>query len=263
MPMTSELVTRAKDGSGTPFLFCHGDTSTRGFYALRLADLLTCKQPVYLLHPHVDPHPKLTIEEMARSHVSQLVAAQPTGAFRVGGYCNGGLLAWEIACQLDRLGREVEAIVLVDTISLNARPVFRAIARLLGFVAAIVPKRMGEKLKVDGMLTIWRVFMRAGLLRKGKWRQYLSEPTLYSRAMSNYVPSKMKTRVFCVVCEESRRKKIFSTTPWVNIAHELRSNIVTGTHYGCITKHVGEVARSFDEFFHSIDDAAQENASIR
>ena len=263
MPTTSELVTRAKDGSGTPFLFCHGDTSTRGFYALRLADLLTCKQPVYLLHPHVDPHPKLTIEEMARSHVSQLLAAQPTGAFRVGGYCNGGLLAWEIACQLDRLGREVEAIVLIDTISLNARLVFRAIARLLGFVAVIAPTKMGEKLNVNGMLTVWRGIMRAGLLRKGKWRQYLAEPTLYSRAMSNYVPSKMKTRVLCVVCEESRRKRIFSTTPWTNVARELRSNIVAGTHYGCITKHVSEVARSLDEFFRSIDDAAPEKASIR
>ena len=171
---------------------------------------------------------------------------------------HGKLLANSIA-----LGREVEAIVLVDTISLNARPVFRAIARLLGFVAVIAPKRMGEKLKVDGMLTVWRGIMRAGLLRKGKWRQYLAEPTLYSRAMSNYVPSKMKTRVLCVVCEESRRKKIFSTTPWTNVARELRSNIVAGTHYGCITKHVSEVARSLDEFFRSIDDAAQEKASIR
>ena len=199
---------------------------------------------------------------MARSHVSQLVAAQPTGAFRVGGYCNGGLLAWEIACQLDRLGREVEAIVLVDTISLNARPVFRAIARLLGFVAVVAPKRMAEKLNVDGMLTVWRVFMRAGLLRKGKWRQYLAEPTLYSRSMSNYVPSKTKTRVFSVICEESRRKKIFSTTPWINVASDVRSNIVAGTHYGCITKHVSELARSLDEFFRGIDDAAKEKASI-
>ena len=113
------------------------------------------------------------------------------------------------------------------------------------------------------MLTVWRGIMRAGLLRKGKWRQYLAEPTLYSRAMSNYVPSKMKTRVLCVVCEESRRKKIFSTTPWTNVARELRSKFVAGTHYGCITKHVSELARSLDEFFRSIDDVAQQKASIR
>ena len=112
------------------------------------------------------------------------------------------------------------------------------------------------------MLTVWRVFMRAGLLRKGKWRQYLAEPTLYSRSMSNYVPSKTKTRVFSVICEESRRKKIFSTTPWTNVASNVRSNIVAGTHYGCITKHVSEVARSLDEFFDALDDEAQKNSSI-
>ena len=87
--------------------------------------------------------------------------------------------------------------------------------------------------------------------------------TGYSRAMANYIPPWIKTRVLSVICEESRRKKIFSTTPWTNIARELQSNIVAGTHYGCITKHVSEVARSLDKFFRSIDDAAQEKASLR
>jgi len=80
--------------------------------------------------------------------------------------------------------------------------------------------------------------------------------------MSNYVPSKMKTRVISVVCEESRRKKIFSTTPWTNVASDVRSNIVAGTHYSCITKHVGEVARLLDDFFLTVD-VAQEKASVR
>jgi hypothetical protein len=62
-----------------------------------------------------------------------------------------------------------------------------------------------------------------------------------------------------VVCEESRHKKIFSTTPWTNRASNVRFNIVAGTHFGCITKNVSELARSLDDFFRTVD-VAQEKA---
>ena len=245
MPATPELVTRAKDGSGTPFLFCHGDRDTRGFYALKLADMLTCNQPIYLLHP-LEFDLKLTIEERARAYLPYVLAAQPTGAFRLGGTCNGGLLAWEIACQLDRMGREVEAVVLVETISLNARLVLRAIAKLLGFIAVVAPKRIGEKLKVEGMQTVWSMGkgMRARW-RTGKfWNIHVS-----SQATSNYIPPKLRTRVLCVVCEESRTRPSFSSIPWTNLAPDVHCDYVAGTQNSCLTKHVGEIARSLDEFF--------------
>ena len=76
-PATAELVTCAKKGYGTPFLFCHGDYSNRGFYALKLADMLTCDQPVFLLHPYPDPDPELTIEETARLYLPHILAAHP------------------------------------------------------------------------------------------------------------------------------------------------------------------------------------------
>ena len=107
-----------------------------------------------------DPDLKQTIEERARAYLPHVLATQPTGALRLGGTCNGGLLAWEIACQLDRMGREVEAVVLVDTISLNARPVLRATAKLLGSIAILTPKRIGEKLKAEGMRTVWSMVQR-------------------------------------------------------------------------------------------------------
>jgi thioesterase domain-containing protein len=243
-------MTRVKEGSGTPFLFCHGDWGrTQGLYAFKLADMLTCNQPVYLLHPYPNPDPKLTIEEMARAYLSHVLAAQPTGAFRLGGACNGGLLAWEIACQLDRIGREVEAIVLLDTMSVNARPVFRAIANVLRFIAVVVPKRTSEKLKVDGMRAIWGIGrgMRA-FSRTGKWN-WSSTPALpVSRANSNYVPPKLRTRVFCVICEESRKRPIFSSKPWINLAPEVQCEYVPGTHLSFIREHVGEVARALDKF---------------
>ena len=248
MSATPELITRAKDGSGTPFLFCHGDWgATRGFHAFKMADILTCNQPVYLLHPCVNIHPKMTIEEIAQAYLPHVLAAQPTGAFRLGGHCNGGLLAWEIACQLDRIGREIEAVVLLDTISLNARPLLRAIAKLLGCVAVAAPERIGEKLRFEGMRTVWSIdkVMRS-ILRTGRRNLSLSLPISY--ANSNYIPPKLRTRVLCVLCEESRTKLKFSWTPWTNLAPEVHYSYVAGTHWSCIN-HGGEVAHLLDEFF--------------
>jgi acyl-CoA synthetase (AMP-forming)/AMP-acid ligase II/thioesterase domain-containing protein/acyl carrier protein len=247
MPTTPELVTRAKDGSGTPFLFCHGDYTTRGFYALKLADMLTGNEPVYLVHPHQDDT-KLTIEEMARVYLPHVLAVQPTGAIRVGGYCNGGLLAWELASQLDRMGREVEAVVLIETISLNARLVLRAIAKLLGTIGTIAPKRIGEKASANGMWALRRLGKRMkAIWHTANWHVDIFGP--YSRVMSKYVPPPIVTRVLCVVCDHNRASTSYSSKPWINLAPVVQSKIVAGTHVTCITKHVSEVARSIDEFF--------------
>jgi len=113
--------------------------------ACQLADMLTCTRPVFLLHPYLDPGPKLTIEEMARSYVPHLLAAQPSGAFRLAGHCNGGLLAWELAFQLDRLGRQVELVVLINTLSLNARLALRIVAQLMKFISIVRPRGLANK----------------------------------------------------------------------------------------------------------------------
>src|ERR1700733_5683648 len=60
----AKLVTLARDGSGTPLLFCHGDYAMRGLYALKLVETLTSDHPVYLLHPYPNPDPKTTVEDM-------------------------------------------------------------------------------------------------------------------------------------------------------------------------------------------------------
>jgi acyl-CoA synthetase (AMP-forming)/AMP-acid ligase II/thioesterase domain-containing protein len=232
-PSSEERVTCAKDGRGLPLFFCHGDFTTRGFYALKLADMLTCGRPVFLVHPYL-PGPKLTIEEMARSYVPHLLAAQPTGAFRLAGHCNGGLLAYELAFQLDRLGRQVEVVVLVNTISLNARLALRIIAQLMRFISIVSPKTIGEKIKLDGMRAIWNRLKRT------------IYPGPYLRAMSNYVPPKLRSTVLVVLCEENRVMKEYSAAPWTRLAPNVRSRYISGGHHSCLTIHASELAFLLD-----------------
>jgi hypothetical protein len=65
------------------------------------------------------------------------------------------LLAWELAHQLENLGREIEFVVLVETRSFNARRPFRIVARLTRFIAAVARGKISEKFKFDAMRAIW------------------------------------------------------------------------------------------------------------
>ncbi|HZT57626.1 MAG TPA: thioesterase domain-containing protein, partial [Pyrinomonadaceae bacterium] len=58
-----------------------------------------------------------TVEEMATSYVEAVRAAQPRGPYLLGGWSMGGLVAFEMARQLQALGQEVSLLALVDTIA--------------------------------------------------------------------------------------------------------------------------------------------------
>jgi oxalate---CoA ligase len=229
-----ELVTRAKDGDGTPFFFCHGDFATGGLWALKLVDMLNCTQPVFLMSVCSEPNPSFSLVETAKSYVPHLVAAQPSGPFRLGGFCNGGLLVWEIAHQLESLGHSVEFIVVINARSLNAslpiRTVFH-VARLLG---AVAPTKIGEKFKRDAMRGVW--------IRFGE-RIYYGP---YLRAMSNYLPPKLRNDVVAVLCDEDRMVKGFSSAVWRRLAPKVYCRYIPGNHLSSITTHVSELARVLD-----------------
>jgi len=114
-------------GSRVPFFFLHGDYFGGGFYCRNLARHLGPDQPFYALHPHgLDSRPvPQTIEAMADDHLRTLRALRPEGPYLLGGHCNGGLVAFEMARRLQAQGRRVDLLVLVDASARNAR--FRAL----------------------------------------------------------------------------------------------------------------------------------------
>src|SRR5205085_5695962 len=95
------LVAVQASGSQRPFFYLHGAWDSDAFYCFHLAQHLGPDQPFYALAPYnfdgVQNVP--TIEEMAAAHISSLRAIQPEGPYLMGGFCNGGLVAYEMACQ--------------------------------------------------------------------------------------------------------------------------------------------------------------------
>lgn len=104
-------------GSKRPFFFLHGDWTGRASYCYPLARHLGADQPFYVLEPYrFDDLPAPpSYEEMAAAHLKTMRAIQPEGPYLLGGWCNGGLLAYEIALQLLVEGQKVDLLVLMDS----------------------------------------------------------------------------------------------------------------------------------------------------
>jgi amino acid adenylation domain-containing protein len=118
-------------GSRTPLFFVHGDVEHGGLYCHNLARRLDSELRFYAVAPHgLDGRPlPWTIEAMAVDRVAAIRAIQPNGPYRLGGFCRGGVLAYEMARQLEAAGEAIDALLLIDSRALNAPPPYRLLHR--------------------------------------------------------------------------------------------------------------------------------------
>jgi thioesterase domain-containing protein len=62
-----------------------------------------------------------TVEELAGEYVALIRAQQPHGPYRIGGMSFGGVVAYEVAQQLERQGQPVEQLLLLDALLPQSR----------------------------------------------------------------------------------------------------------------------------------------------
>jgi len=88
-----------------------------------ISDRLGPQQPFYGLQAQgVDGRlpPLKTIEEMAAQYVEAIQSVDATGPYRLAGYSGGGVIAYEMAQQLRRQGKQVQSILMIDTLAPEA-----------------------------------------------------------------------------------------------------------------------------------------------
>ncbi|HEY9807298.1 MAG TPA: thioesterase domain-containing protein, partial [Candidatus Obscuribacterales bacterium] len=115
----SPLVPLQPVGAKPPFFCIHPVMGVVLPY-YELARQLGTDQPFYGLQPLglEGQHPPLTtIEEMASYYIQAIQAVQPRGPYRLGGWSFGGLVAFEMAQQLQQAGHEVTLLALLDTLA--------------------------------------------------------------------------------------------------------------------------------------------------
>jgi acyl-CoA synthetase (AMP-forming)/AMP-acid ligase II/thioesterase domain-containing protein len=251
-------VTEASAGCGDPIFYCHGDYLTRGLYARKLGDMLKLDRPVRLVHAGFDPNEERPMQVIAAEIVPEILAAQPAGAITLGGYCNGALLAWELAHQLRAAGREVSKLVIIEPISFNARRKFRALNQVWA--------ALGEEVRAKQMVRHWRfavwkpgaaVITRLALHKIMPDRFPLAPPRPTGRSpyedrmtdlvfdtMARYAPPRLDVPVYCLSAVEGENRDQYEPGFWRPLARSLDIRPIKGQHLSCVTVHLKDLAET-------------------
>ncbi len=103
-------------GAKAPFFCVHGVTGDVFGYR-DLSNALGDAQPVIGLRAigwdHQDYYDS-SIAQMAERYIEAMKSYQPTGPYRIGGYCFGGIVAYEMACQLEKMGEKVSLLAVFE-----------------------------------------------------------------------------------------------------------------------------------------------------
>jgi thioesterase domain-containing protein/acyl carrier protein len=126
----SALVPIRVGGRRRPFFGVHGGAGTSLLF-YPLAHLMDAEQPFYGLQAvglYGRETPQRSVEAMASRYISEIKSVQPHGPYALGGYCFGGLVAYEMAVQLLAAGEAIELVAMFNapSASYNERfnPVF-------------------------------------------------------------------------------------------------------------------------------------------
>ncbi|MEM5383781.1 acetoacetate--CoA ligase [Paraburkholderia phymatum] len=113
---SSPILVPMRAGTGTPLFLVHG-LSGSAMECWALVQALRSPRPVFALQARgldgVEPTQRY-VEELAACYIDEMRAVQPNGPYSVTGYSLGGLIAFEIAQQLERAGDQVGMLCLLD-----------------------------------------------------------------------------------------------------------------------------------------------------
>ena len=253
----------------TPFFMLHGDYTAGGFYCRWLAEAAGPAQPVYAIPPYspVDSRPALTIPAMAERHAAAVRRIQPQGPYRLGGYCDGGLVAYELARRLHEEGEVVELVFLVDTVLPNAR--YRLLFPLIDALCRILhrdPTRRADQ-QAYLMDRVWDVMRRSPLRRLGhflgipsRWvvrrlravrgpgkraatpvAEEAAPPAVppvvrhFDRARRIYFPGKYEGRIELIQSTDGGPVPTLRDLGWDRVAQEVELTPTTDSHVSIVT----------------------------
>jgi|GEM_PF-1875866 len=273
-------------GTRTPFFYLHGDLSGGGFYSLKLSRALGHDQPFYVMPPQdIRTLPAApTIEEMAAAHLEALRAVRPKGPYVIGGFCIGGLVAFELAQQIKASGDLVEMLLIID--AAPESKMLRTLRGLAGTVGALLRWDDDEKVRLFGRWAVWRTRLAQGIGQnvrdqtraaprriyqrvtgvRDSWRRRLSFgkkrpapvesasplqierdlPSAFQWASAIYRPKPYDGPVALLLSEDVIGAARNPSREWRELAPKTSVFALPGSHLECITEHVETLAKEIE-----------------
>ncbi|RJR43848.1 MAG: acyltransferase domain-containing protein [Desulfobacteraceae bacterium] len=152
VPSWSSLVEINKGNGSKPPLFLMHSEGGNVLEYWPLCRYLDPDQPVYALQAkglEGDTAIAMTIEEMAAHFISEIQKVQKSGPFFLGGYCLGGLVAYEVARQLIDRKEKVSFLSLISTRTPQSLRNLRFSVSLPGVFIDLLRVRFG--LEIDNL----------------------------------------------------------------------------------------------------------------
>ncbi|MFI6099320.1 amino acid adenylation domain-containing protein [Lentzea sp. NPDC051213] len=248
----SALVPIRTDGSRTPLFFVHPVGGDVLCYA-NLAAALGEDQPFYGLQVPDDAPD--TIPALAAQYIE---AIPVDGPIRIGGWSMGGVIALEMAAQLEESGRAVELVAAVDLLEPPgpAAAEFDEAALLAWFASDLSGlvdsdwKPSADVFRVESPLET----LHAGAIEAGVLSPDIDLATLGSivdrftrncRALATHAPRPVRSQVLLVRAEDGAT--VETTQKWLALCDGVEQIDVAGDHYSVVKRPgVAELAVALD-----------------
>ena len=170
-PSWSSLVPIKSNGSKPPFFCIHAHGGNVVGYR-DLAHHLGPDQPFYGLQAqglNGEPAGSRRIEDMAAHYVEEIRAVQGRGPYFIGGWCFGGIVAFEMAQRLQARGEEVALLAMIDIIRPKYPRLFpgtTALQRLVNLIITRIDHEVSTFLTVEPKAMVSYYAERFGRLVK-------------------------------------------------------------------------------------------------
>lgn len=264
-----------QSAEGAPsFFFLHGDYTGGGFYSLKLAREMGADVSFYALPPCGTDggNAPASFEEMADRHLAAVRAVQPDGPYYLGGTCNGGLIAYEMARRLEADGQSVRLLALFMASAANLR--FRRLQQVVNKVAGwfgYAPehqRRIFLRLREIAMTfskrgpigalgyALYKSIRLPGEVKRlmslsqggAADRPHVDLRAHYLLAEDAYMPQPYSGPVVLLWPEGESEKAEQASRWWCQLVPDLDVRMLPSTHFACLTSDVkllaGELASS-------------------
>lgn len=258
------MIALQSGGQQRPFFFLHGDWTGGAFYCFTLAQALGPDQPFYVLgtYKFAAQQTLPTVEKMAAAYIAELRAIQPEGPYLIGGFCNGGLLAYEIAAQLLESGQQIDLLALITpSVSGSTNKLLSGIKRVSQLLHIQARRQLNWYLRLRHALRHIYRHLQPGSNKvldfnkladiddrlnkmfppvEALYNDYIG---VFSWLVSEYEPRAYADRITLYwATEEPIIQETWSKVPVVQGKKELEHHFVPGTHMSCVTDHTQVLA---------------------